>query len=113
MPRYHQVNFAVIPSNGDEIFKYQKTLERVLGSLREPTTDPAGFALIDADKGKPVPNQESPQQHVRFLQLSCYESENLYLSDEVLALMGTTWTDAQVKIAAEAGKYGQKGSGRP
>lgn len=108
VPRYHRVNFAVIPSNGDEIFKYQKTLERVLGSLRDPVAEPAGFALIDADKGKPVPNEHSPQDHVRFLQLSCHESENLYLSDEVLALIGTTWIDARGKIAAEAGKFGGK-----
>jgi hypothetical protein len=108
VPRHHVVNFSVLPSNGDEIFKYQKTLERVLSSLREPPAHPAGYALIDADKPKPTPSSQSPQSHVRFIQLVCHESENLYLTDEVLALLNTTWENAQTKIAAEAANYGQK-----
>ncbi len=68
----------------------------------------SGYALIDADKGKPQPSAENPQDHIRFIQLECHESENLYLSDEVLTIMGTDWAIARAKIIAEAGNYGNK-----
>ena len=107
VPRHHVVNFAVIPSHGEEIFRYQKTLERMFASLREGD-ELAGYALLDGDKGKPQADEHTPQDHVRFIQLNCHESENLFLTDEVLAELDTTWADACTKIAAEAGNYGNK-----
>ena len=107
VPRYHHVNFSVIPAGGDAIKKYQKALEKVFASLREENTTTSGFALIDADKGKPTPDS-TPQNHIRYIQLSCHESENLYLTDEVLALLGTDWNTAKAKILAAAPEYGQK-----
>lgn len=107
VPRHHVVNFAVIPSQGDEIFRYQKTLERMFASLRDGN-ELAGYALIDGDKGKPQDDQHTPQHHVRFIQLNCHEAENLFLTDEVLAALGTTWQDASAKILGEAAKYGNK-----
>lgn len=108
VPRHHITSFAVIPSHGEEIKRYQKSLERVFGSLREAAHGPAGYALIDGDKGLPQANQANPQDHVKFLQLNCRESENLYLTDEVLALLGTDWGEASAKIAAESGNFGNK-----
>ena len=35
--------------------------------------------------------------YIRYLQLACHESENLYLSDEVLSDMGTTWNEAKLE----------------
>jgi predicted ATP-dependent endonuclease of OLD family len=99
VPRHHVVNFAVIPSHGDEIFRYQKTLEKMFASLRDDGSL-AGFALLDGDKGKPAANEHTPQNHVRFIQLACHEAENLYLTDEVLAEIGTNWVDACAKIVA-------------
>lgn len=108
VPRYHVVNLSVIPCGGDEIKKYQRSLERVFAALREPGVGEAGFALIDRDKGKPTPDAANPQDHIRYIQLECHESENLYLSDEVLASLETDWPSAAAKIASEATKFGQK-----
>ncbi len=108
VPRHHHVSFSVIPTNGDEIFTYQRRLEQVLNSLRDPSTDVAGYALLDGDKAMPQANPQAPQTHVRFIQLACHESENLYLTDEVLTHLGTNWADVQAKLDAEAGKFGLK-----
>src|SRR5262249_26029507 len=69
---------------------------------------PAGIALIDGDKRLPQPNPNSPRDHVKFIQLNCRESENLYLTDEVLAAPAIDWNTAGAKIAAERGKFGGK-----
>lgn len=108
VPRHHVVNFSVIPAGGDEIKKYQRSLEKVFSALREDGASESGFALIDNDKGKPVADVNTPQDHIRYIQLSCHESENLYLTDEVLNLLGTDWNSAAAKIVAEADGYGQK-----
>ncbi len=108
VPRHHVTNFSVIPCGGEQIKQYQKALEKLLGSLRADDRPPAGYALIDRDKGKPRPQAESPQRHIRFIQLVCHESENLYLADETLALLNIDWVEASAKIATEAGKYGNK-----
>lgn len=108
VPRHHITNFAVIPANGDEIRKYQKTLEEIFSSLREPSEYPLGYALLDGDKALPKPNSKRPQKFLRFIKLNCHEAENLYLTNEVLNSMGTTWQEAQAKITAESDKYGNK-----
>lgn len=109
VPRYHGVSFSVIPTNGDEIKQYQKSLETIIGALREPGRS-AGFALLDGDKPLPQPNPDSPQEHIRFIRLACHESENLYLTDEVLKSLNTDWQTASNTIAARAGEFGQKGA---
>lgn len=108
VPRYHYANFSVIPGGGDEIKKYQASLEQVFSALRSEETSSSAFALIDGDKNKPIANSERPQNHVRYIQLACHESENLYLTDEVLELLGTNWTDAKRAILEAAPAYGQR-----
>lgn len=108
VPRHHVVSFAVIPSQGDEIKKYQASLQQMFTAIRDPAPGVAGYALIDADKGKPQPSASNPQDQIRFIQLRCHESENLYLTDEVLQSLGITWSEASSKIAAEADRFGQK-----
>ncbi|MEQ1864149.1 MAG: AAA family ATPase [Micropepsaceae bacterium] len=108
VPRYHQTSFSVIPCGGSQIKKYQKSLEQILGVLRDDATKPSGYALLDGDVGRPQPNADTPQKHVPFIQLTCFEIENLYLCDEVLASLSTTWGDAQQKIVKESGRYGAK-----
>lgn len=108
IPRHHIANFAVIPSNGDEIKQYQKTLEQIFSSLRENDEVPCGYALLDGDKNLPAPNDHNPQKHIRYVGLMCHESENLYLSDEVLADIGTDWNAAQALIVEKSGEYGEK-----
>jgi hypothetical protein len=109
VPRHHVVSFSVLPSGGQQILNHQRALERVLNALREPSGQKAGYALVDGDKGKPTENAETPQQHVAFIQLACRESENLFLTDEVLALFDNlTWEQAQQKIDAEAATFGGK-----
>ena len=108
IPRYHHVNFAVIAGEGDKIKKYQRSLEQIFTALRDDATSSSGYALIDADKGKPQPSANWPQAHVRYIQLKCRESENLYLSDEVLDLMGRDWETARSLIKAKASNFGEK-----
>lgn len=42
------------------------------------------------------------------LQLKCHEAENLYLADEVLHRLGTTWESAIERIEAQAADFGEK-----
>lgn len=107
IPRHHKVSFSVIPCGGDEIKKYQKSLEKVFSSLRNEKSI-SGYALLDGDKTIPVPSPEVPQDYIKFMGLQCHESENLYLADEVLITLGFTWDQAADKIIAEAENYGQK-----
>ena len=108
IPRHHVANFAVIPSRGEEIKRYQKALESIFASLRDTDEQPCGYALLDGDKPLPTPNPQNPQHHVRFVQIACLEAENLYLADEVLAEMGKDWTSPCNLIVARAGEFGEK-----
>lgn len=108
VPRHHKTSFAVIPCHGEEIRKYQRSLERVLDSLREPGQSAAGYALLDGDRSTPSPTPVVPQRHVRFIRMNCREAENLYLCDETLALIGTDWGQASAKIAIGSVKFGNK-----
>lgn len=108
IPRHHISSFAVISCQGEEIKKYQKSLERIFNSLRETGQPPAGYALLDGDKSLPQPNPDVPQNHVKFICLNCREAENLYLCDETLALIGTDWDQASAKIAVESVRFGNK-----
>ncbi|MDO8500759.1 MAG: AAA family ATPase [Gemmatimonadaceae bacterium] len=110
VPRHHVIKLAVLPCDGEEIFKYQKTLEQIFDSLRTTTTPPAGYALLDGDKRLPT-GQTTPQDHVPFLRLECRESENLYLADEVIADLGVDWPTGCIQIKAQADKYGNKEAG--
>lgn len=40
--------------------------------------------------------------------MNCREAENVYLTDETLALLGTTWREASAKIVEHAGLFGNK-----
>lgn len=108
VPRHHVTNFAVIPCNGEEIKRYQRILESIFTSLKDNACTPSGFALLDADKPLPQASDEHPQQHIRFIQLGCHEAENLYLSDEVLADLGTHWEAAAQNIVQRSSDYGEK-----
>lgn len=105
--RSGQVNVCVLPCNGDEIRRYQRTLERIFAALSDRKAI-RGIALLDGDKPLPTSNATAPQDYIRFARLACHETENLYLSDEVLAELGHTWSTAQAKISAEATNFGQK-----
>jgi predicted ATPase len=107
VPRHNKIDLAVIPANGDEIRNYQKTLEKIIGSLREPSVAATGFALLDGDKALPTPSTV-PQNHIRFIRLCCREAENLFLADEVLQDLQITWADAATKIVQESHKFGNK-----
>jgi hypothetical protein len=106
VPRHpgQQIKFAAIPCNGEEIFEYQKTLEEIFSSLRSAGQPPAGYVLLDGDQSLPGCKQE----HVKFLRLSCREAENLYLTDELLQRLGTTWDAARQTISQRAPEFGQK-----
>lgn len=108
VPRHHKVTLAVIPSNGDEIRKYQLTLERIFGSLADEPTAPFGIALLDGDKPIPTPNPDNPQKYVRYVGMACHEAENLYVTDEVLADLDLSWDAAAQRIEQEAQHYGNK-----
>ncbi len=88
--------------------RYQKTLERLLGSLRNDSGPPAGYALLDGDQTVPQENPENPQRHIAFIKLACRESENLFLTTTLLTELGTDWPSAMRKIKQESHNYGQK-----
>jgi ABC-type cobalamin/Fe3+-siderophores transport system ATPase subunit len=109
IPRHHVTNFSVIPSNGEEIHQYQKSLENIFSALRDPAQNGlAGFALLDGDKPKPQANEDRPQNHIQYIQLSCLEAENLYVTDEVLAVLGIDWALAAIAIMKNAHRFGNK-----
>src|SRR5437867_7493256 len=108
VPRHHQINLAVIPCGGDEIKKYQDTLEKILSSLCDKNEDPLGYALVDGDKEPPQANEHHPQDFIRFLKLKCHESENLYLTDTVLQPLDHTWDSARAALKAQAANHGNK-----
>ena len=101
------IKLCVLPCNGDEIMRYQRTLERMFSALSE-NVRLRGIALLDGDKPLPTPHPGSEQDFVRFARLECHETENLYLSDELLTELGHSWQSAIEKIAAEAAKFGKK-----
>lgn len=105
--RSGKVDICVMPCNGDEIINYRKTLENMFAALSE-NANLRGIALLDGDKSLPKPQPNSPQNYVPFVQLQCHESENLYLTDEVLAELGYTWETAIPKIIEESSNYGNK-----
>lgn len=107
VPRHHVLNLSVIPTNGDEIRRYQLALERILGSLSEPQERPVGFALLDGDKSLPTPNPDNRQNFIRYIRLQCREAENLYLTDKVLEAINLTWPIAAVRIKDAHEKFGK------
>ena len=110
VPRYHKVKLAVIPCNGaDEVKNYQKTLEKIFASLRTDQTSPVGFALLDGDQTLPTADANNPHANIKYIKLACRESENLFLTDEVLTLLNfADWEAAKTKIKAESANYGAK-----
>jgi predicted ATPase len=111
VPRHHQINLAVIPCGGDEIRKYQVTLETILSSLCDKPAIPMGYALLDGDKEPPQPTKDNPQNFIRFLKLECHEAENLFLADTVLKQLGHTWDSAIKAIKERAANHGNKKEG--
>jgi energy-coupling factor transporter ATP-binding protein EcfA2 len=108
VPRHNVINVAVIPCNGDEIYRYQNRLEKIFSCLLDAKTTPSGYALLDGDKTLPNPSAENPQAHVRWVKLACRESENLYLTNEVLSNLGISWDEAWEKVKAESVNFGEK-----
>jgi energy-coupling factor transporter ATP-binding protein EcfA2 len=105
--RSGRTNMCVLPCNGEEIKRYQKTLEKMFSALSENKAL-RGIALLDGDKSLPIPQPDNQQNYIRFMCLECHETENLYLSDEVLSELGHDWDSAKEKIAAAADQFGEK-----
>ncbi len=109
VPRHHVVSIAVIPCHGaPQVKKYQRNLERIFSCLSDKPKQPIGIALLDGDASLPTANPDCPQDFVKFIQLGCRETENLYIADEVLALLGHDWSSATAKISEEAVRYPSK-----
>jgi hypothetical protein len=98
----------VVPAGGEEIYEHQKVLEEIFSALRDETTQPAGYALLDGDKTLPT---HVPDGHVKFVRLNCHEIENLYLTDQVLGQFSLTWPEASDRIKARADDFGEKAEG--
>ncbi|MFZ2150343.1 MAG: AAA family ATPase [Minisyncoccia bacterium] len=110
IPRYHKVPLAVIPCSGsEEVKNYQKSLEKLFTSLRSDQSNPVGYALLDGDQSLPIADESNQQLNIKFIKLACRESENLFLSNEVLSSLGlNNWDEAKLKIKSESNKYGAK-----
>lgn len=95
---------AVVPCGGrPEMRRDQRILEQLFRSTLDHPVRPVGIALVDSD-GRTVPQAtaENPQDFVPFFSLACHESENLYLTDEVLEQIGLDWATAAARIKASA-----------
>jgi predicted ATPase len=101
VPRHHSVKVSVIPCNGDEIYEYQRTLEKIFGSIMDDAKDPRGYAILDGDKKSGA----GDSKHLKYVRLNCRESENLYLTSEVLKSMGWDWNSACEKVLQESHRY--------
>lgn len=108
VPRHHVINLAVLPCQGDEIKKHQRSLEDVLASLCEKPKVPMGYALLDGDKAVPTASPGNEQDYVRFIGLRCHEAENLYLTDNVLQDLDLNWESACNMLVAHAAECGNK-----
>lgn len=108
VPRHQIINLAVLPSNGEEIRRYQRSLETILSSLCSERDEPMGYALLDGDQAVPQPSLQNPQTFMRFIRLACHEAENLYLTNEVLSSLGHTWEEAAQHIVDRSGEFGEK-----
>jgi hypothetical protein len=99
--------FAVLPAGGDQIREHQMALESLFASMRDHGLPAAGFALVDGDRNVPT---DIPTEHIKFIKLACHEIENLYITDEVLGRLGTTWEELAAKLVekANAGDFGEK-----
>jgi len=104
IPRHHRVQFAVLPCNGEEIHQHQKYLEKLFTAISDKPSI-KGIALLDGDKALPTNKHNNPQNYIKFIKLGCRESENLYITDDVLKDIGLTWSEAQQKIRSESSKY--------
>jgi hypothetical protein len=104
VPRHNVVKLSVLPCNGEEIHKYQKMLEKLFTSILDTSTKPSGHALLDGDKSKP----QTAQNHVKYIQLNCSESENLYLTDEIMTSLNLDWNKACEKVIEKSTDYGNK-----
>jgi hypothetical protein len=77
--------------------------------MLDESSGPVGFALVDGDHGPPPePSTECPQNFVPYVQLACNESENLYLTDEVLGSLGLDWERAKERIKEASPAFGEK-----
>lgn len=105
IPRHGKLHIAVIPCDGTEIVNYQKTLEKLFASILDDADRPNGYALLDGDKN--IPNYS--QKYIKFINLSCHESENLYLTNEVVVELGySSWDSARHKIIQESHRFPDK-----
>ncbi len=109
VPRQNGPRLAVVPCNGGpEVKQYQRKLEEIFETLSDEAKGLRGYALLDADEALPAENTH-PQKRIKFLQLACHETENLYVADEVLVALGHKgWEDARSKIRSAAPNYGNK-----
>jgi len=98
VPRHQGVQISAIPCNGEEIYDYQRILEKLFSSILDSSSSDNGFALLDGDKNKPT----TSQNYVKFIKLNCHESENLYLTDELLSALNLDWDSACQKVEEES-----------
>ena len=99
--RHGLIDVATVPcGGGDLVKKRQRALEGLFSGLRDPLPAKYGIALLDGDQQLPTPSPSCPQDYVQFVRLDCRETENLLLSDEVLARVNLDWTSAKERIAA-------------
>lgn len=99
--RHGLIDVAVVPCGGaDLVKKRQRALEGLFSGLRDPVPAKYGLALLDGDQSLPIASASCPQEYVQFIKLNCHETENLILTDEVLAKVGLDWGAARAKIVA-------------
>lgn len=103
--RHHVLHLAVLACEGSRLTEYEKTLENVFAALIEKPA-PLAFGLHDLDERTEQPKRRGG--FVTSLWLNCREVENLYLTSEVLAVVGVDAAGARAKILERAKDFGEK-----
>lgn len=89
------INFhIVVTESKDEMRKYEKLVNDVAGELFDT---PTAYEIRDSDN---VDEELVDEGFVVRSRLNCHEVENLILSDEVLAMLGTDYTTALASLTA-------------
>jgi hypothetical protein len=107
--RHGIVDLTVVPCGGGSAVKRrQRLLENLFAGLRDPRPAKYGIALLDGDQSLPTASPTAPQDYINFVRLNCRETENLILTDEVLAKVGLSWAAAKEKIETSTCDEGVK-----
>lgn len=93
--------YPIVCENRDSMKVYEKIINNIIASITNYNNKKTVLSLRDRDDD---PNESIPDMnHIKRCKTSCREIENCFLSDECLALCGTSWPKVKKKIKSYLG----------